>query len=105
MVKVGITVKKQNRPFRPSKLTREDKIIKNPLIKQKSNVNKDTLENSSNVNEDTLVHENTLENSSNVPKDTLENSSNVQNTNIIQEKDNYMVGIQNFIKKLENKYI
>ena len=88
MVKVGITDKKQNRPFRPSKLTREDKIIKNPLIKQKSNVNKDTLENSSNVNEDTLVHENTLENSSNVQKDTLENSSNVQNTNIVQKKDN-----------------
>jgi hypothetical protein len=98
MVKVVNTDKKQNGPFRPSKLTREDKIIKNPLIKQKSNVQKDILEKSSNVN-DTLVHENTLENSSNVQKDTLENSSNVQkdtlenssnvqNTNIIQEKDN-----------------
>ena len=76
MVKVENKIEKQNGPFRPSKLTREDKIIKNPLIKQKSNVNKDTLENSSNV------HKDTLENSSNVHEDTLENSS------IVQKKDN-----------------
>ena len=93
MVKIGITDKKQNGPFRPSKLTREHKIIKNPLIKQKSNVQKDTLENSIDVNEDTLensinVQKDTLENSSNVDKDILENSSNVQNTNIVQKKDN-----------------
>jgi len=93
MVKFVNTDKKQNVPFRPSKLTREEKIIKNPLIKQKSNVNKDTLENSSNVQKDTLenssnVYEDTLENSINVEKDTLENLSNVQNTNIVQKKDN-----------------
>ena len=90
MVKVVNTDKKQNGPFRPSKLIREKKIIKNSLINQN---NKDTLENSSNVQKDTLensinVNEDTLENSSNVQKDTLENSSNVQNTNIVQKKDN-----------------
>ena len=100
MVKVVNTDKKQNRPFRPSKLTREDKFIKNSLIKQKSNVNKDTLENSSNVEKDTL------ENSSIVQKkDNSENLSQIDLTLRDDEMKNKVLEFLNYLTEKDIKVL